>query len=177
MALDTDFVDRILDEMGVAWPQCETSAMAVTLRVVRAFHFVASVLEQAHAKFELDRGRFGVLLELRLAGSPYRLTPTQLYNRLLVTSGSITGRVDRLEERGLVRRVRDTDDRRSVLVELTESGLRVIDEAMDVQQRMEEHLLSTFDGEERTQLAAMLRKLLACLESHDYEDCEICRRH
>ena len=175
MDTNTDFVDRIIGEAEQTWPEYDSSAMAVTLRVVRAFHFIVAVLEHAHARFGLDRGRFGVLLELRLAGVPYRLTPTQLYNRLLVTSGSITARVDRLEARGLVRRVRVADDRRSVLVELTGSGFNLINDAMREQHLMEQHLLEGIDHEEREQLAGTLRKLLVSVEAHSRDCCEICQ--
>jgi hypothetical protein len=75
------------------------------------------------SKFNLERWGFDVLVSLRRAGKPYRLTPTQLYNSLMLTSGAMTNRVDRLEAAGLVKRLHDPADRRGVLVSLTKDGL------------------------------------------------------
>ena len=122
----------------------------------------------------MDPGEFGVLIELRLAGEPYKLTPTQLYNRLLVSSGGMTGRVDRLERRDLVRRMPDPNDRRSVLVELTDIGFELVEEAAKSQHSVEEHLVESLTVEERQQLVGLLRKLLLDIESHDC--CEVRRK-
>jgi len=126
-------------------------------------------LVRCNADYEVSRAEFSALIELRLAGPPHRMTPTQLYNCLLVTSGGITGRIDRLEGRGLVRRLHDPKDRRSILVELTESGRELIEEAAHAHFRIMEHLTEGLTSEERDCLAGLLKKLVLDLESRNDE--------
>ena len=160
-----DNVSRIVREVCQAWPGYEASSLEVVLRMLRAYHFLDQELVRDLVDYEVSPGEFGVLIELRLAGPPYRMTPTQLHNRLLVTSGGMTGRVDRLERRGLVCRLADHDDRRSILVELTERGLELIDVIAHTHYRIMEHLTEGLTSEERDCLAGLLRKLLLDLES------------
>ena len=165
--MNEDMIDRVVRETAQAWPERDASSEEVVLRILMAGHFMAQEMEYGLLEFDLNPGEFGVLIELRLTGSPYRLTPTQLYNRLLVTSGGMTGRIDKLEKRGLVRRVPDPSDRRSVLVEITDSGLELINEAVKSQHGVEDHLVEGLTIDERQQLAPILRKLLMDIESHD----------
>ena len=94
--MNEDVVCRIVRETSQAWPEYEASSLEVVLRILRAYHFIDRDLLRGEAGHELNPGEFGVLVELRLAGPPYRMTPTQLYNRSLITSGGMTGRIDRL---------------------------------------------------------------------------------
>ncbi len=160
-----DNVSRIVREVCQAWPGYETSSLEVVLRMLRAYHFIDQELVRGLMDYELSPGEFGVLIELRLAGPPYRMTPTQLHNRLLVTSGGMTGRIDRLQRRGLVSRSPAPDDRRSILVELTESGLERIEVVAHTHYRIMEHMTEGLTSEERGGLADLLRKLLLNLES------------
>ena len=114
---------------------------------------------------DLAPGEFGVLFNLRLAGPPYKMTPTQLHTRLLVTSGGMTGRLDRLQRRGLLCRLPDPEDRRSILVELTESGLELIEGVAHTHLGIMEHLTEGLTLEERDCLVGLLRKLLFHIES------------
>ena len=160
-----DNVSRIVREASQAFPGHEDSSPEVVLRIVRAFHFINQELVRGQSEYGISPPECGVLIELRLAGPPYRLTPTQLYNRLLVTSGGITGRIDRLEERGLLCRMPDPEDRRSILVQLTESGHDLIEAAGQTHFRIMEHLTEGLSSEERESLAGLLRKLLVGIES------------
>ena len=160
-----DNVSRIVREVCQAWPGYETSSLEVVLRMLRAYNFFDRELIRGLVEYEVNPGEFGVLIELRLAGPPYRMTPTQLHNRLLVTSGGMTGRIDRLQTRGLVCRSPDLDDRRSILVELTERGLELIEVVAHTHYRIMEHLTEGLTSEERDCLAGLLRKLLFDLES------------
>ena len=162
-----DIIDRVIKESSDVWPGYCAESEEVVLRLLRAFHFMDQEMTFGHSKFDLTPGEFGVLIELRLSGPPCRLTPTQLYNRLLVTSGGMTGRIDKLENREYVRRVPDPNDRRSILVELTELGTDVIDQAARSQHAVEEHLVQCLSPDERSQLTKILRKLLVDLEAHD----------
>ncbi len=162
--MSEDIVDRIAREASQAWPRYEDSSLEVVLRIVRAFHFINQELVRGQVDYGISPPECGVLIELRLAGPPYKLTPTQLYNRLLISSGGITGRIDRLEQRGLLRRLTDPKDRRSILVELTESGKELIESAGQTHFRIMEHLTVGLTSEERECLASLLRKLLLDIE-------------
>ena len=135
------------------------------LRILRAYHFFDQELVRGLADFDVSPGEFGFLFNLRLAGPPYKMTPTQLHNRLLVTSGGMTGRIDRLQARGLVCRLPDLEDRRSILVELTESGLAHFEDVAQTHLRIMEHLTAGLTLAERDCLAGLLRKLLFDIES------------
>ena len=160
-----DNISRIVRESCQAWPGYEASSLEVVLRILRAYHFFDIELIRGLADFDVSRGEFGVLFNLRLAGPPYRMTPTQLYNRLLISSGGMTGRIDVLERRGFVRRLPDPEDRRSILVELTESGLEHFEGVAHTHFRIMEHLTASLTLEEQDRLAVLLRKLLFDIES------------
>ena len=160
-----DNVSRIVRESCHAWPGYEGHSLEVGLRILRAYHFFDQELVRGLAEFDVSPGEFGVLFNLRLAGPPYRMTPTQLYTRLLVTSGGMTGRIDRLQRRGLVCRLPDPEDRRSILVELTERGLEHFEGVARTHLHIMEHLTAGLTSEERDCLAGLLRKLLFGIES------------
>ena len=163
--MSEDIVGRIVREASEAWPGYEESSLEVVLRIVRAFHFINQELVRGQLDYDISPPECGVLIELRLAGPPYKMTPTQLYNRLLVTSGGMTGRMDRLENRGLLSRSPDPEDRRSILVELTESGHELIEAAGHAHFRIMERLTKGLSSEERECLAGLLGKLLLDIES------------
>lgn len=163
--MSEDIVGRIVREASQAWPGYEDSSLEVVLRILRAYHFIDQELVRGQVDYGVSPAEFGVLIELRLAGPPYKMTPTQLYNRLLVTSGGMTGRIDRLEKRGLLCRSPDPEDRRSILVELTESGHELIEVAAHIHFRIMEHLTEGLTSEERECLAGLLRKLLVEIEA------------
>ena len=142
----------------------DPSAKQVTGRIIR----LASLFQQAYApEFEaagLNAGDYGVLVALRRAGAPFRLTPTELARQRMMTSGGMTPVIDRLERQGLVARLPNPDDRRGSLVELTRTGRRKVDAAMERHARAEQRLLEHLDRRERDQLAALLRKLLLSVD-------------
>jgi DNA-binding MarR family transcriptional regulator len=113
----------------------------------------------------LRAGEFDVLATLRRAGKPYSLTPTQLYRSMMLSSGAMTNRLDHLEERGLVRRSPDPDDRLGVLITLTANGFDLIEAAVEAHLAGEEQLLGLLSREDRGHLAATLRALLASMEA------------
>ena len=163
--MSEDIVSRIVREACQAWPGYQASSLEVVLRILRAYHFIDQELVRGQVEYDVSPAEFGVLIELRLAGPPYKMTPTQLHNRLLVTSGGMTGRIDRLERRGLLCRLPDPEDRRSILVALTESGHELIELAAHTHFRIMEHLVEGLRSEERECLAGLLRKLLLDIES------------
>jgi DNA-binding MarR family transcriptional regulator len=104
-----------------------------------------------------------VLATLRRSGEPYMLSPTELYEAAMISSGGMTNRIDRLERAGLVERRSDPNDRRGKLIALTDAGRRVIDETIDRHVANEERLLSVLTPAEQEKLNVLLRKLIAGL--------------
>ena len=115
------------------------------------------------AEAGLQPGEFDVLATLRRSGEPYMLSPTQLYETMMISSGGMTNRLDRLEHAGLVERRPDPSDRRGKLIALTDAGKRVIDETIGRHVANEERLLSVLTPAEQKKLSALLKKLIAGL--------------
>lgn len=112
----------------------------------------------------IDLGGFDVLLTLRRQGRPYRLTPTQLYRDLVLTSGAMTRRLDGLEREGLIERCKDPNDRRGMLAALTEKGKRIAEVMLADHMRNEAQAISCLNKDERATLALLMKKVLSALE-------------
>ena len=112
----------------------------------------------------MNRGEVGVLSALRVADPPHRLSPTILFRGLMLSSAGMTSRIDRLERRGLVRRMPDPNDRRGVLVELTEAGRKVLEDAVAANTTSERALLGDLSPKQLATLSRLLRDVLASLE-------------
>ncbi len=159
-----DFTDRLLDRWDATRPDLGVGALQVTARLARLGPHLARRQEAVFGRFGLGRGEVGVLSALRTAGPPHRLSPTRISKGLMLSSAGVTSRLDRLERRGFLRRIPDPDDRRGVIVELTEEGLDVVDAAVAANTVSDRELLERLDPEELAALEALLRKLLAGLE-------------
>jgi DNA-binding MarR family transcriptional regulator len=159
-----DLTDRLLRSWDEARPDLDIGLLQVTARVSRIGAHLARRQEAVFERFGLGRGEVGALSALRTAGPPHRLSPTRLGRGLMLSSAGVTSRIDRLERRGFVRRLPDPDDRRGVIIELTEQGLEVVDAAVAANAASDRQLLERFDADEIAQLEVLLRKLLASLE-------------
>ena len=115
------------------------------------------------ASFGLQAGEFDVLATLRRSGSPYVLTPTALYEATMVTSGAMTNRLDRLEKAELILRGPHPNDRRGIVVQLTEKGLALIDKAVTAHVANEHEILAGLTPTEREMLSQLLEKLIGSL--------------
>jgi DNA-binding MarR family transcriptional regulator len=162
-----DWTDHLLEQWAARRPELETAPYQVTARLSRAALHVARHQEEVFERFGLNRGEVGVLSALRTAGPRNRLSPTKLFKGLMLSSAGITSRLDRLEERGLVKRTRDPKDRRGVLVELTDEGARIVDEAVTANTAGERELIAGLSSKEIETLTALLKKLVASLEPGD----------
>jgi DNA-binding MarR family transcriptional regulator len=160
-----DRIDEILAQWAREVPRADLRDMEVIGRIQRAAQILRTRLDEVHARSGLSGGLFDVLATLRRSGKPYRLSPTELYKWLMLTSGAMTNRLDRLESEGLVRRVADTGDRRGMLVELTAKGKTTIDGALKLHLENEKRLLAAVPAQGRRQLADLLRDVLVNLES------------
>jgi DNA-binding MarR family transcriptional regulator len=152
-----------VDDIVAAWkrerPDVDVSAMQVLSRVSRLARHLDRARKQAFAAHGLETWEFDVLSALRRTGPPYDLSPGRLVAETMVTSGTMTNRVDRLVDRGLVQRRPDPRDRRGVLVSLTAAGRRSVDAALDELLDHERTILGGLDTGEASRLADALRTL------------------
>lgn len=158
-------VERILRQWSAERPDLDVSGMGVFGRLSRAERMLDRSLAQTFARYGLNRGEFDVLATLRRAGGPYGLTPTDLYRSMMRSSAAMTNRIDRLEERGLVAREPDPDDRRGVRICLTAEGLALIEDAVAAHVEGEERLLTALSKDERRRLAELLAKLMTSMQT------------
>lgn len=121
-------------------------------------------IEAVFSRHGIDAGEFDVLATLRRSGAPYALRPTELYRSLMISSGGLTDRLMRLEERGLVRRRASAEDGRSLLVELTVAGCSCVEAAFREDMAVESAFVARLSADERDELARLLRKLAHQIE-------------
>lgn len=160
-----DDVDRIVSAWRRERPGLDVTPLEVLSRVSRLARRLDLARGEAFAEHGLDGWEFDVLSALRRAGTPYELSPGQLVTETLVTSGTMTNRVDRLTGRGFVERRPDPTDRRGVIVRLTSTGMAVVDAALADLLAHEHDLLADLGADEREDLAGLLRRLLRPFES------------
>ncbi|GAB2743637.1 MarR family winged helix-turn-helix transcriptional regulator [Streptomyces bullii] len=159
-----DPVDAIIDQWAAVRPDLDTAAMEVFGRIYRLSRAMGDRMDRAYAKYGISRGEFDVLATLRRSGEPYTLSPRQLSATLMLTTGGMTGRLDKLERAQLLRRSPDPHDRRGLQVTLTRKGLDLIDEAVGAGLAAQTEALSALDDEQAGHLAGLLRELLFATE-------------
>ncbi|MGW5093377.1 MarR family winged helix-turn-helix transcriptional regulator [Streptomyces nodosus] len=156
-----DPVDAIIGQWAAERPDLDTAAMEIFGRISRITRTMGDRMEKAYARFGISRGEFDVLATLRRSGEPYALSPRRLSATLMITTGGMTGRLDRLERAGLLRRSPDPHDRRGLRVTLTDKGFRLVDEALGAGLSLQTEALEALDPRQAGQLADLLRRLLA----------------
>ena len=159
-----DRVDRILAQWHRERPDLDVSAMGLLGRLSRLSTHIGREIEKTFAERGLSASSFDVLATLRRSGPPYRLSPGELLDTTVVSSGTMTNRIDQLEKAGLVERIANPEDRRSVIIALTEEGLRRVDEAATAHVANQHRVVSELSPEERATLDRLLRKYLAAFE-------------
>ncbi|CCO47369.1 MarR family transcriptional regulator [Vibrio nigripulchritudo ATCC 27043] len=162
-----DKVDTILRQWREQRPDLDPSSMAILGRISQLRDHIAPKLNKTFSEFGLNSGEFDVLMTLRRSGDPYTLCPHNLLQSMMLTSGAMTNRIDKLESKGLVVRSADPNDRRGVQVSLTEEGLALANKAVEAHIENSETILTGLDKEERDALAILLSKLLASQEKED----------
>jgi DNA-binding MarR family transcriptional regulator len=161
---DQDHVDGILAQWTRERPDVDLSGMAVIGRISRLERRIRPLLEVVYSQHGLESWEFDVLATLRRSGSPFRLTAGQLLESTMITSGAMTNRITRLEQRGLVRREPDPTDGRVVQVVLTAAGREVVDAAVTDHTANEATIVGTMSADERDSLEQLLRRLLVALD-------------
>ena len=156
-----DEVARIVEAWQRERPDLDVGPLEVFSRVSRLARHLDRDRGAAFARHDVEPWEFDVLAALRRSGPPYQLSPGVLIAETLVTSGTMTNRIDRLEVRGLVHRLRDPDDGRGVLVRLTRPGRALVDTALAALLDRERALLTVLDDADRAALAGLLRRLVA----------------
>ena len=160
-----DEVDRLVAGWQRVLPDADVSPLEVLSRVTRLARHLERKRTAVFARHDLETWSFDVLSALRRSDSPHHLSPGQLLAQTLVTSGTMTNRLDHLEKRGLLRRRPDPNDARSVRVQLTAAGTRRVDLALRDLATRENALLGTLDVAQRATLAGLLRQVVAPLDA------------
>src|SRR5215831_19461603 len=162
---ERDHVDSFLEDIGADLPEhLDLTVEGIVDRIGGINYRIKRMHNETLEELGLTMSDWHVLTALRWAGAPYRRTAGALARRADLTSGAMTSRLDALEKEGLVRRLRDPEDRRSVLVEMTKKGLEKHEEAMAIQGPKEALLAKALTNREKEQLNSLLRRVMVTLE-------------
>lgn len=159
-----DHVDRILAQWNRERPDLDVEPMGLLGRIARLRTHLAREIEKTLAAHGLNSASFDVLATLRRSGPPYRLSPGDLIATTMVSSGTMTNRLDQLEKAGLIERSHNPDDRRGVIIALTPKGLALVDAAVTDHVENQHRLIDGLDAQERAALDGLLRKFLGAFE-------------
>jgi DNA-binding MarR family transcriptional regulator len=158
--MQEDAIDRIVHQWNRERPDLDVSVTHVLQRISRLYLLQSASFAAVFDRYDITVGEFEVLAALLRSGPPFQMSPTRLVNAVVLSSGAMTNRIDRVEALGLVERRPDPSDRRGTLVALTKEGRLTVDEALVAHLANEERLLSALSSAERGTLARLLRKLL-----------------
>ncbi len=159
-----DHVDEVIAQWQRERPEVDVSGMEIIGRLARLGKAIGPLLDTTFSHHNLEAWEFDVLATLRRSGNPYQLSASQLFKSMMITSGTMTNRIDRLEKRGLTKRTKHPTDGRVVLVELTPTGMDKVDATLADHAINESAILESLNKRDQQQLARLLRKLLVSLE-------------
>jgi DNA-binding MarR family transcriptional regulator len=161
-ARDRDVVDRIVGQWAAVRPDVDSSPIEVIGRISRLSRLIDRRLAENFARHGLENWMYDVLATLRRTGEPFELTAGELVQQAMVTTGAITHRIDRLEQRGLVERT-GARDRRKVVVRLTPAGLALVDEVVVTHLATERAILAGLSQRQLRDFATLLSGTLVAL--------------
>jgi len=161
--LRMDQVDNVIAQWCRARPELDTGTMGPLARLSRAAKRIYALEEQTFAHYGVNMAGFDVLSALRRSGPPYALSAGELLASMMITSGTMTNRIDQLEKAGLVRRTSDPNDARKAIVRLTAKGLKRIEQGIVEHVATQRQILAGLTQAEVAQLDALLRKLTQSL--------------
>lgn len=162
-----DGVDERRDQWARELPDVDTRGMSILGRARRITLLVRPRIEAVFSSYGLDTGEADVIFTLLRSGPPYRLRPTELFRSMMVSSGGMTHRLNKLVQSGLIKRSSSENDGRSLLVELTEEGREKAEIAFKEDMTLEANLLNGISEDEQVQLEYLLRRLSMSLESDE----------
>ncbi len=165
-----DHVDHILAQWHRERPELDVAPMGTIGRIQRLSRRLLEEMEKTFAEYGLTRASFDVMATLLRLGPPYALSPSDLTMWTMVTSGTMTHRIDQLEKAGLVERIRNPQDGRGFLISLTPQGLALIKDAVGAHVATQAKLVAGLSSSQRAQLDELLRQFLTSLESHSASD-------
>jgi len=166
--VERDHVDAWIEQHDLPGVDLEVEGIVDRINGLR--RRFSRMLDETLAEFDLTEGEWKALTNLELSGPPYRRSIGQLGKRAELSSGAMTNRIDRLEAAGFVRRVDDPEDRRSVLVELTDAGRKVWKESVSAQAAKESFVAAALTKDEKRQLNTLLRRLMLEFERREQAD-------
>ncbi len=155
-----DAIDRVVSQWAKERPELDTEPMAIMGRLMRIAKHMENHVAELHKRYDLKMGEFDVLATLRRSGQPYRLTPSELISSMMLTSGAMTNRLDKLEKKGLIAREHSKEDRRSVTVALTAKGFELIDSLIEQHLQAQHELMGSLSSTEKGQINQALKLLL-----------------
>lgn len=162
---EADSVSRMIAEWRRQRPELDTSPLEILGRIQRLSTHLLRISEANLSGIGLTWETFSLIATLRRSGPPFALRPTDIYRQSLLTSGTVTKRIDNVERMGLVERIRDGKDRRSIIVRLTPAGRAAADRAMQLHMDAMADAVSALTRDQRAETAALLSKLLLSVES------------
>jgi DNA-binding MarR family transcriptional regulator len=162
--MERDWIDQVVEHWSDLQPGMPADAYQVTGRISRIATRIAQRQDDVFGRYGLNRGDVGVLSALRTSPAPHKLSPTQLFRGLMLSSAGMTKRLDRLEQRGLVKRTPEPKDRRAVSIQLTPAGRQLVARAVAENTKNEVALLGGLTQRERRELGDLLRKVLSRAE-------------
>lgn len=159
-----DHVDRITAQWNRERPDLNTGPMGLLGRFARLRNHLTRETEKVFAGHGINAAAFDVLATLRRSGAPYRLSPGDLLATTMVSSGTMTNRLDQLEKAGLIERMHNPEDRRGVIIALTDKGLALVDAAVESHVQNQHRLVAALSPDERDALDGLLRTFLSKFE-------------
>ncbi|GMQ46778.1 MarR family winged helix-turn-helix transcriptional regulator [Vibrio sp. 10N] len=159
-----DAIDRLVEQWATEKPTLDTDPMAMMGRLMRIAKYMETKVADLHKKYDLKLGEFDVIATLRRSGQPYCLTPSELIDTMMLTSGAMTNRLDKLESKGLILREHSKEDRRSVTVQLTQDGLVLIDQLIEEHADVQKNLVKSLSAAQKKQANQLLKVWLSQYE-------------
>lgn len=160
-----DAIDRVVAQWDKQKPDLNTLPMAMIGRTMRLAKHLESIVTEVHKKYDLKLGEFDVLATLLRSGKPYQLTPSELIASMMLTSGAMTNRLDKLEQKGLISREHSKTDRRSIRVRLTARGLKLVEQVMSEHIAAQESLVARLSRSQQQSINKQLALWLGLFES------------
>lgn len=160
-----DRLDSVIGQWADEKPHLDTLPMAMIGRLMRLSKHLETHFTECHKAFDLTPGEFDVLATLRRSGGDYCLTPSQLIDSMMLTSGAMTNRLDKLTAKGFISRLHSEADRRSVSVALTTTGFDLIEQAIEKHVEMQHQLVSSLSDKDKRTVDQLLKHWLMQFDS------------
>ena len=158
-------IDDLQEDWSDQRPDLDAEAMGVVLRIQALAKILGDQTAQRLDEYDLQWWQYDVLATLRRQGKPYRMAATELADAVMLTSGAMTNRIDRLEESDLISRVADEEDRRRVFVQLTARGLKLVENAAEIRFQSATDAIACLNQQQTSQLSNLLRLVLLAQEN------------